>query len=195
MVVESSGDTQLTRPAPLRPLAPRNTRGIYARPNALLHSGITQALGRHLSQHDLRASTHGTPSERSNWKSPVYFSRCDRGSGRAIDHHGKPFARDGASFQVPKADHAAPSVTFLCSRSYRPQSNLSFYEFLGTSTIPRRRSSAGRNLSDRLHRQAWHTMMPSPYPESTRKNSIRSGLSCAHKRARTRPVVFAPACR
>ena len=106
-----------------------------------------------------------------------------------------PSRGDGASFQVPRADHAAPSVAFLCSRSYRAQSKLSFYKFLGTSTIPRRRSSAGRNLSDRLHRQAWHTMMPSPYPESTRKNSIRSGLSCAHKRARTRPVVFAPACR
>src|SRR5271156_4864246 len=132
LVVESSGDTRLTRPAPLRPLAPRNTRGIYARPNALLHSGITQALGRHLSQHDLPASTHGTPRERSHWNSPVNFCRSDRGSDRAIDHHGKPFASDGASFQVPKADHAAPSVTFLCSRAYRAQSKLSFYEFLAT---------------------------------------------------------------
>ena len=28
---------------------------------------------------------------------------------------------------ISKADHAAPSVTFLCSRSYRAQSKLSFY--------------------------------------------------------------------
>ena len=120
LVVESSGDTQLTRAAPhLRLLVRRDTRGIYARPNALLHSGITQALGWHLSQYDLPASTHGAPRKRGHWNSPVNLCRSDRGSDRAIDYHGQSFAKGDSTVRRARADHAASPVTLLCPRPYR----------------------------------------------------------------------------